>query len=563
MSRKKLLISLAITIISIPMLLSALLPVPVHAVSLTLSPASGSAGATIQINGKGFVGHLATIYWDDIIVATDIPISEAGDLDCNLTVPPAYKGTHVIRITDDSHWSGSIATADFLVVPQITVFPSVSTDYTTVTITGNGFDKGEKGIKIIWDGDVTLTPPITADRFGKWSTIFKIPKASKGEHYFSAFSNMTSASEVGKSEFIIAPYVKANLLSGPVGTQIYIYGWGFRANEDGITITWDDEIIKCNIRAENDGSLIVDEGKMPSNDTTKDEGNTRETVNVPPTTQGQHVIGVYGSSFTPKGTFNDIVFEVIPEINLQPEPSIKGTQITITGTGFASNESITISLGKTATDITVTTDNTGSFNAILTIPTSKGKEYSIAALGNKGNSAQASFISNIDKALPTEIKPLFPVQGARLAMFNSIGEALLGTAKYVTRVFDYLKGSQPKATGSPNFTFAWAVADDSTETNYVLQVSTDPNFSSIILDKTIPNHSEYTPSQNDNMTNGHYWWRVKAVDSVGNESQWSEVSEFEVVSMPTHVSILTWAVLILILAAIVFGILTARANLRR
>jgi hypothetical protein len=33
--------------------------------------------------------------------------------------------------------------------------------------------------------------------------------------------------------------------------------------------------------------------------------------------------------------------------------------------------------------------------------------------------------------------------------------------------------------------------------------------------------------------------------------------------MPTHVSILTWAVLILILAATVFGIITAWTNLRR
>jgi hypothetical protein len=148
-------------------------------------------------------------------------------------------------------------------------------------------------------------------------------------------------------------------------------------------------------------------------------------------------------------------------------------------------------------------------------------------------------------------------------MFNSIGEALLGTAKYIAGIFDHLKGSQPEATGSPNFNFAWTVADDPTENNYVLQVSTDPNFSSIILNKTIANHSEYTPSQNDNITNGHYWWRVKAIDSVGHESQWSDVSEFEVISMPTHVSILTWAVLILILAAIVFGIITAWTNLRR
>src|SRR4030042_6712946 len=113
----------------------------------------------------------------------------------------------------------------------------------------------------------------------------------------------------------------------------------------------------CNIRAEIDGSLIVDGSKVPHSSTAY-TGDTRDTVYVPPTTQGRHVISVYGSSFTPRGTFNDTVFEVIPGIKLQPEPSIKGTQITITGAGFANNENITINLNKTSTDITATTDDT-------------------------------------------------------------------------------------------------------------------------------------------------------------------------------------------------------------
>ncbi len=562
MRKKKLLIPLAIIIISTSVILPASLPTPAHAANLTLNPDSGSAGSTIQISGNGFVGRLATIYWDDKVIATNIQISEAGDLDYNLTVPSAYKGTHVIRVTDNSHWSASTATINFVVFPQLTLFPPVINEYTDITITGNGFSKEEKGIKITLDDNVVLIPPITADRLGKWSTMLKIPKIPKGEHYIGAFSSMTSASELDKGKFIVAPYIKVTPLSGAVGTQIFIYGWGFRGNEDGITITWDNEIIVVNIRAETDGSIIVDGSKIPYVNTSHD-GDTRETVYVPPTTQGRHTIGVYGSSFTPRGIFNDTIFEVIPEIKLQVEPTIKGTQVNITGAGFASSEVITISLDKKTTDVTATTDSTGSFNAILTTPTKKDTEYAIAASGNKGNSAQASFSSSLDKSIPIEVKLLFPAQGAKLAMFNSIGDALLGTAKYLTGIFGYLTGSQSKTAGSPNFTFAWAAADDSDGASYVLQIATDHNFSLLVLDKTISNGSEYTLSQNDNLTNGNYNWRVKAIDSAGYESQWSQVSEFEVVSMPTHVAVLTWVVLILILAAIVFGILTAWVNLRR
>jgi len=562
MSKKKLLIPLAIIIISFPIIISVSLPAHAQAANITLTPTSGNPGSTVQIKGNGFVGHLATIYWDDEVIATDVPISEGEELEYNLTVPSAYKGTHIIKITDDSHWSGSSATADFLVTSAITVFPNVGTESTAVTITGNGFGKQEKNIKITWDGDVVLIPAITADRFGKWHATFKISKSPNGEHYIGAFSDTTSTSEVEKAEFIITPYFKVTPISGTVGTQLYIYGWGFRLNEDGITITWDDEIITCNIRAETDGSMIADGSKLPSTNTSHD-GDTREKVYVPPTTQGKHVIGVYGSSFTPRGTFNDVIFEVLPEVKLLTEPSIKGTQITITGTGFASNENITVSLNEAETNITTTTDDKGSFNSILTIPTIKGKEYTIVASGKKGNSARASFVSNIDKPLPTEIKLLTPAQGARLAIFNSIGEALLGTAKDLAGFFRYLKGSQPEAMISPIFTFAWVATDDSNGTSYLLQVSTDPDFSSIILDKKIQNNSEYKTSPNDNLTKGHYNWRVKAIDSASNESEWSQVAEFEVISMPTHVSILTWIVLILIVAAIVFGIITAWINLKR
>src|SRR4030042_660850 len=125
------------------------------------------------------------------------------------------------------------------------------------------------------------------------------------------------------------------------------------------------------MQPELDGSLIVDGSKVP-NVSRSYTGDTRETVYIPPATRGKHVLGVYGSSFTPRGVFNDTVIEVIPSIKLQTEPNIKGTQVTINGTGFASNEIITISLDKIATNTTATTNNTGSFNAILITPTSKG-----------------------------------------------------------------------------------------------------------------------------------------------------------------------------------------------
>ena len=97
------------------------------------------------------------------------------------------------------------------------------------------------------------------------------------------------------------PYIKMQPLTGPAGTKLNIYGWGFRANEDGITVTWDGEIITVNIRAETDGSVIIDGSSVPPGSPIHD-GTTRAVIYVPPSTQGTHILGVYGSSFTPKGT---------------------------------------------------------------------------------------------------------------------------------------------------------------------------------------------------------------------------------------------------------------------
>ena len=212
----------------------------------------------------------------------------------------------------------------------------------------------------------------------------------------------TAASEINKLKLVGKPSVKVTPVSGPVGTKLFIYGWGFRANEDGMTITWDGEIIVCNIRAELDGGMIIDGSRVP-NVSPSYTGDTRETVYIPPATRGRHVLGVYGSSFTPRGTVNDTTIEVIPEIKLSTEPSTKGTQVTVSGTGFASKEGVAVNLDKSISNVTA--DDTGSFKSLFTIPAEREKEYAIVATGDKGSSVKASFSTTKAKLIPAENNP--------------------------------------------------------------------------------------------------------------------------------------------------------------
>lgn len=535
---KGLFVTLALTIIVLPLILLAF-PVPVHAAAgITLNPTSGTVGTSVLITGEGFVGQLATIYWDDQVILTDVPISEAGELTCNLNVPHACKGDHVIEVTDDSHWSASSASFTFTTLPQMKIFPRVGREWIKTTITGSGFAAHERDIRITWDGNVTAGSPVTADGLGRWGTSLDIPEETKGEHFIGAFGNVTEAAEVAEIVFIVSPWAKVKPVSGPVGTEITINGFGFRTGEDGITITYDGEIIKCNIVGEADGSWSV-------------------TLNIPASTQGYHIIGVYGSSFTPKGVVPDTDFEVIPQIELQPASGNKGTEITVAGTGFAKAEAITISYDIVTLDVAVVADDTGSFSAILEVPQSKGKEHTITALGSEGNSAQASFIT--EKMPPPAPQLLSPEQEARLEIFGSVGDVAVRTTKYLVGAIVYLRGPTQEALRAALATFDWSEVGDSGDVSYILQIAHADDFSPPVLVKESLVESEYTLSEEDALTSGSYSWRIKAIDGVGNESPWSESQEFEVVPMSTQVLILSLAIPMLLIAVVlVSGILTWR-----
>jgi hypothetical protein len=77
------------------------------------------------------------------------------------------------------------------------------------------------------------------------------------------------------------------------------------------------------------------------------------------------------------------------------------------------------------------------------------------------------------------------------------------------------------STSSSTPTFHWDLAEG-TET-YRLQVASDANFTSILIDISTPNNS-YTPT--DSLPQGNYSWRVQ-IRRYGNiENAWSEIEQF-------------------------------------
>jgi hypothetical protein len=542
-----------LTIILFPIVSFATSPGKVFAAGVSLESSSGSVGSTIQISGNNFTGQYANIYWDSTLVATEIPISTEGNFNYGLAIPASPAGAHTIHITDDSNWSGSTASIEFQINPHITVFPTTCREWTQVDIKGTGFRSYEKAIKILWDDTETLNPPVTADKFGTWTTSFLVPSNSQGIHILSAFGNATKIEEVNKVDMIVAPWVIAAPTTGPVGTQIVIKGWGFRVNEDGITITWDNKIIATNIRAEVDGSILLD-GALRTEGAASHDNVNRKAIYVPPSPRGQHVLGVYGSSFTPKGVLPDTYFDVTSHLAVDHASSYEGSEITVSGTGFAVAESITLNFDKSTLSSDIVTDKTGSFTVLITVPESSVTNHTISANGSMGNSAQSEFTS-IAKEAPLA-SPLLkhPSDGFTIAIFNSAGKVIVSSFKYLFGIFSYLGGSFT-APQNVSAVFDWSDVDIAVDGKYVFQIAPNGDFSSPVITREIAHLSEYTLTRDDVITKGHYSWRVQAVDTDGNTSPWSEASTFRIISMPVRVMVLTSIILVLVLAAVVFGIL--------
>jgi hypothetical protein len=510
---KVLLAFLTITII-LPLIFLAN-PVSVYASNIKITPTSGIVGTSVHISGDGFSGRLATVYWDNQIILSKIPISETGELTFDLQVPATCKGNHVIKITDDSNWTDSTASATFNVLPGITLSPDVGVPSSPVTVIGNGFICFEKDIKVTWSKTV-IPIPVTANQFGVWSISFDPPDPAKGEYNIGAFGSSTNASEIGEQKYTVGPFAKMKPSSGPVGTEITIDGSGFRTSEDGVTITWDNEIYVCNLVARINGSFTT-------------------TLNIPPSTQGHHLVGVYGTDFTPRGIVPDMDFNVVPGIKLLPASGNKGTKVIVNGTGFSKGETITLTFEGISLNTNVVANDIGSFNTDFIAPQSAAKENEVKATGTAGNSAETLFV--IDRVTPPAPTLVSPLPGAKLEEFDSVGDLFLGTAKQLIEIVSFRNSE--RGFGQPDVTFDWSDISVQGKTTYTLEIDSSINSSSPALVRKGLIDSEYTMAKEDTLNTGSYTWRVKAVDDISNEGLWSDAREFEVIPMSNPVFIMS------------------------
>ncbi len=518
-SKRILLIALGLLVI-LPSLFF-LIPAYANATTIALNPTSGAVGSSIALTGNGFIGQLATIFWDDQKLVQNVPISKEGQINYIFNVPPTPGGDHILKVTDDSNWATINASLTFSVTPSITTEPLCGKPGNHIIIFGSGFAPSESGIVAKWEGKDIVRAPLSADKTGSWNTMFDVPNMAKGEYTISASGAFSRAQEIPVTLFTIGPYCTATPLSGPVGTKITISGKGFRPGEDGVTFTWDGPIIDTNFTAQANGTF-----SWP--------------ITVPPCVKGEHTIGIYGSSFTPKGIVPNIQFEVTPSIELSFSNIINSKDVTVSGYGFYAGESIAITYDKTNTSATAVTDDNGSFSVTFQAPFSPGKDHTVTATGIKGAVAQATYSSTM--TTPPTPQLLGPGSGAKIQIYNSV----------VDVIFSIFNSSQKDSLLT---TLTWKIDGDTTGITYTLQLAKTADFSNEVLLKDNIAAASFDLYKSNLLSAGTYYWRVKATGDSGGVSSWSNSWNFDVVTASSLVMTLSVTILILLLAMVVFGVL--------
>jgi len=345
--------------------------------TITLSQSSGAPGTVIWINGTGFkASDSVDIYWDSSYqdsVSTD----SNGDFSYQFQIPSSTAGQHTISADDGSN----SASANFQVVPEITLSPNNGYVGTSVTVNGEGFS-ANKRVYVYWDS--TYLGRTWTDNNGAFSYTFNVQPSPYGLHTVTARDrNWNTAT----ASFLVLSHIVLSAYSGYYGEVIYYDCTGYSANSQL--------------------SVVLDYS-LPTSTTldvelTDSTGSYSGWFRIPDAAYGHHhITGIDNMSHT-----DDTVLTVQPKVTINPGTGIVGSTFAISGHGFSANSNVDITWDSGAILNSTVTDNRGHFYATVTVPYSTAGNHQLTATDS--NSVQSAAIFDVSPHI--SVTPNYGVPG--------------------------------------------------------------------------------------------------------------------------------------------------------
>jgi len=478
-----------------------------------LVPGSGVPGTELVVQGQHFdAGKYIDIYYDGTLMSEGTKTSTAGDFSIRFTIPESCRGDHQVLVNAGSSVGTIELESHFYATPGLTISPAKGPVGTNVTVTGHGFAKNENDIELMYysgDGYETVVESIAADAKGQWDTTFEIPTSGPGEHKMDAHGTTSQTYDVKDATFQVIATISIDKSWGTTGESVTMAGSRFGAYEKGIQILFDGQPIVAGIKADS-------------------QGEWQETFDVPGVPTGNYIVTAEGE-YTSEQDVLGISFEIKPNIALSPAAGHVGTNVTVTGYGFAGDKDVSI-MYDGGQEMTATTNDEGNFEASFPVPPSQHGEHQITIGYSAGNVASATF--TLESVSPDTPQLISPADGGRLGL-----------------------------RGEVTPTFEWSAVSDDSGISYNLQVAASRDvtgtgeFVDPIVEVTDWTETSYTVTEP--LPQGTYYWIVQAVDGAENQGSWTRPRSLRVGLLPL------WAFITIIVALVVIVIAVIRALLKR
>jgi hypothetical protein len=436
--------------------------------SISISEESGFVNESITVNGASFdPNKTVSIYFNNTML-TSTQTDSYGSFSIVFSVPVIAKGDYVIRAIDSN---SNEATKLFKVESNISITPASDIVGTQINISGCGFAAASN--TAIYFDNLNIITVITSSA-GAFSIDVLIPHSPGGEHIIKAIDGQNNQST---TSFITIADISLDYNTGAYGDTVIISGTGFAA---GSSLT---NMVTFTISST---PLIINEGNI----FTDAYGSFTASFDIPDIINGVHIIKATDNF----GNTGNISITVKPVIISNITTGIAGDELQLSGFGFAPNKKIDIKYNNTIVNTalgTITSSISGSFIASFILPDIDAGTYKIQA-GDGTNTAFIDFTHVYETIPPPAVNLISPVDGE--------------------------KSSQPVL-------FNWNASSDPSGVFYRLQIATDAAFTTIIVDIDNLTVTNYTMDAEDRLesvnSKNPYYWRVMAVDGVGNTSIWT------------------------------------------
>lgn len=332
----------------------------------TLSATTGFVGDQVQVTGTGFpASQPVTFIWDGASTVATITANSSGAITGTITIPPSTRGAHTI--------STSISTPQtFTVNSKIVINPTSGIVGDTVSVVGSGFAAAPSNVFLTLDGvNITATTPSqinTVGTTGGFSCTFVMPPVARGPHTIRA-----TDTGFAEATFTIGQRISITPVSGYAGDNVIVSGSGFAASR---TITF-----------RLDGTVLTVSPAVVTSDHTGAFSNV--SFIIPSVGGGAHLIRATDQD----GNFHEVTLTVLTRLSITPTTGTAGTQITVTGSGFAANAPVAITWDNAALSpaVNTTASATGTISVTFTAPASARGQHAVKAADTSGNSATTNF----------------------------------------------------------------------------------------------------------------------------------------------------------------------------